>query len=273
MIVPSSSELYMMVEAAGFYYRYKSFGQHNSSQEVIAKDLGIVILGEYLGPSKSRGLRQVSGSLRSCGVQTLIEEMSFSLRYDFNASTNDIATNGTAAAPYFKVALRMPLTPKHFDRRSLDGIECSNIDAQPFCVPPPLVCKPFVVPSRAMGHQNTTIYFSYDYMKLLLDLMTSFVGPRQPSIPLKNETPRRNDESPFEDCFSVIAHVKRVKCVISDPVMGMHRPFLAVCLPSLLLTASQLQIQQGPETIIEKLTGGADTFSTNDLQASMEVRL
>ena len=233
VMIPSSSELFMMFEAEGFYYRYKSIGQNYSSQEIVTRDLGLVVLGEYMCPSISRGLRQVSGSLSSCGVQTLIEGMSFSLRYDFNASTSDIATNGTATAPYFKVALRMPLTPKHFDRRSIDGIECSNIDAQPFCVPPPLVCKPFVVPSHAMGHQNTSIYFSYDYMKLLLDLMTSFVGPRQ-------QRDLFNDETPSENCFSMTAHVERVKCVISDPVMGMHRPFLAVCLPSLLLTASQL---------------------------------
>ena len=265
-MIPSSSELYVMFEAEGFYYRYKSIGQNHSSQEIVARDLGIVVLGEYMRPSISRGLRQVSGSLSSCGIQTLIEGMSFSLRYDFNASTSDIATNGTANAPYFKVALRMPLAPKHFDRRSMDGIECSNIDAQPFCVPPPLVCKPLVVPAHAMGHQNTSIYFSYDYMKLLLDLMTSFVGPKQ-------QRDSSNDETPSENCFSMIAHVERVKCVISDPVMGMHRPFLAVCLPSLLLTASQLQIQQGPKTKIEKMTCGTDTFNAKDLQASMEVRL
>ncbi len=265
VIIPSSSELYVMFEAVGLYYRYKSFGQNYSSQEIVAKDLGIVVLGEYTSPSICRGLRQVSGSLSSCGVQTLIEDMSFSLRYDFNAKTN-------AAVPYFKVSLRLPLSPKHFDRPK-DGIECSSIDAQPFCVPPPLVCKPFVVPSRGVrvhSYQETTIYFSYEYMTLLLDLMTSFVGPRQQINSFNDET-TRNSELPPENCFSVIAHVERVKCVISDPVMGMHRPFLSVCLPSLLLTASQLQIQKGPETEIEKLTGDTDAYAT-DLQANVEVR-
>lgn len=272
VIIPSSSELYMMFEAAGLYYRYKSIGQNYSSQEIVARDLGIVALGEYMCPSISRGLRQVSGSLISCGIQTLIEEMSFSLKYDFNASTSDTADDGAATAPYFKVALRMPLTPTHFERRSTDGIECSIIDAKPFCVPPPLVCKPSVVPSRAMGHQETIIYFSYEYMKLLLEIMTSFVGPKQQSDIFDDNTPR-SDELPSGNCFSVIAHVERVKCVISDPVMGMHRPFLSVCLPSLLLTASELQIQQGPKTKIEKLTGGTDAFNAKDLLVSIEVRL
>jgi hypothetical protein len=258
VIIPSSSEVYVMFEAAGLYYRYKSFGQNYSSQEVVAKDLGIVVLGEYTSPSMCRGLRQVSGSLSSCGVQTLIEDMSFSLKYDFNAKTN-------AAMPYFKVALRLPLSPKHFDRPK-DGIECSSIDAQPFCVPPPLVCKPFVVPSR-VGDQETTIYFSYEYMSLLLDVMTTFVGPRQ-QISSSNAVSTRNDGLPPENCFSVIAHVERVKCIISDPVMGMHRPFLSICLPSLLLTASQLQIQKGPEIESEKSTGDTDA----SLHVCMEVR-
>jgi hypothetical protein len=123
-----------------------------------------------------------------------------------------------------------------------------------------------------MGHQDTTIYLSQEYMKLMVDLLTSFVGPSQQSDSLNDNT-LQSDDSPSENLFSVVAHIERVQCVLSDPVMGMHRPILSVCLPSLLLTASRLQIQQGPTTKIENLTGDTDAFnSASDLQLSVEVR-
>lgn len=271
VIIPPSSEssedLCVMIEAAGLYYRYKSFGFNFSSQDVVAKDLGIGVLREYMEPSISRGLRQVSGSLSSCGVKTLVDGLSFSLRYDYNESTN-----------FTRFALRVPLTLQHFDRRSMEGIESSNIEAQPFSVPPPVVCKPFVSPSRTMGRHETSIYFSHEYMKLALDLLTAFVGPSQQGDSVNNEAPEMagNSDLPLENnnLFSVTASLSAVKCVISDPVMGMHRPILAVCLPSLSVTASQLQeVQQGPISKFEKLTG-RNTFDfndTKDLQASMEV--
>ena len=257
VIVPSEDDLCLMVETAGFYYCYKSFGINYSSQDILAKDLGIVVLKEYMEPSISRGLRQVSGSLLSndCGAKTLVDGLSFSVRYDYNSTTN-----------YTKFALRVPLTHQHFDRRSMDGIESSNIEASPFIVPPPVVCKPFVTPLRTMGHNETSIYFHLDYLKLTLKLLTDFVGPSK-------EDDSDVDNS-SESIFSVTMDIEKVKLVISDPIMGMHRPILSICFPSLLLTASQLKdIQHTPKSKFEKLTGSKDiSFNAKDLQASMEVR-
>ena len=269
IIIPSPSDILedpcVMLEAAGLYYRYKSFGVNYSSQNVVVKDLGIAVLVEYMEPSISRGLHQVSGSLNSCGVKTLVDGLSFSLRYDYNESTN-----------YTSFALRVSLTSQHFDRHTMDGIESSIIEAQSVSVPPPLVCKPFQAPSRTMGHHETSIYFSHEYMKLALDFLTAFVGPSQQNDSINRQAPETSsdvDLSP-ENIFSVTAHVERVKCVISDPVMGMHCPLLSVCLPSLLLTASQLQeIQQGPKTKLDKLTGRDNFDNAKDLQATLEVRL
>merc|ERR1712194_137097 len=85
VVIPSPSELSedicVMIEAAGLYYRYRSFGADYTSQDIVAKDLGLVLLMEYMEPSRSRGLRQVSGSLNSCGVKTLVDELTFSLQY------------------------------------------------------------------------------------------------------------------------------------------------------------------------------------------------
>lgn len=275
VMIPSSSQvpddICVMLEAAGLYYRYKSFGSDYSSQEVVAKDLGIVVLREYMEPSISRGLRQVSGALSSCGVKTLVDGLSFSLRYNYNLSTK-----------YTRFALQVPLTSKHFDRHSMDGIECSNIEAQPFSVPPPSVCQPFVSPSRTMGHHETRIYFSsQEYVKTALDRITTFAGPTDPETAVAKDAPAMDDNgSETENLFSATAHVERVKLVISDPQMGMHRPILSVCLPSLLLSGSQLREAEpsirtkirGTLTKIDNLTGRGAFHEAADLQASMEVR-
>jgi hypothetical protein len=272
VVIPSSADICIMLEAEGLYYRYKSFGRKCASQEIVARELAIVALAEYMSPSTSRDLRQVSGSLGSSGAKTLIEDMSFSLRYEFNAS--DTTTNGTPKASFVKVALRMPLTPQHFDPRSMDGIECSSIDAQPFIVPPPVVCKPFIVPSRDMGHRETTIYLSHEYMKLMVDLMTSFVGQGQDIDSMTDDNMLQDDDLSPGNLFSVVAHIEQVKFVLSDPIMGMHHPILSVFFPSLLLTASQLeQIQQDSSTMTEISSDDAGKFSNaSDLQVSVEVR-
>lgn len=216
VVVPSLEDICVMVEATGFYYCYRSFGANYSSQEITAKDLGIVLLAEYMEPSRSRGLRQVSGCLNSCGVKTLVEGLSFSLHYGFNTSTN-----------YTRFALRVPLTSEHFDRHAMDDIELSNIEPQPFSVPPPLVCKPFEVPSRwTTKHDETKIYVSHKYMKLASDILTAFVGPSQQEDSINKETASA-DSSLEDNAFSVTAHVERVKCVISM--------WLYMCLLSLLL--------------------------------------
>ena len=272
VVIPSSSDLSqdpcVMLETDGLYYRYKSFGVNYSSQDIVAKDLGIIVLREYMEASRSRGLRQVSGSLANCGVKTLIDGLSFSLRYDYNESNN-----------FTRFALRMPLTSHHFDRHSMDGIESSDIDAQPFSVPPPVVCKPFVAPSRTMGKHETSIYFSHQYMKLAAGVLSNFVGgsspetdPIQDDQTITEDTNNECDNSSPQAYFSVTAHVERVRFFGCDPVMGMHRPILSICLPSLSLTASQLQeIEPSPSSKIDALTGRLTEDYSKDMQALMEV--
>ncbi len=254
LIIPSSSEACLMLEAGGFFYRYISVDDNYSSQDIVANDLGIILMSEFIGPSKCRGLRHISGSLSSCGIKTLVDEMSFSMRYDFNAHSN-----------YTRFSLRVPLSPQHFDRRSMDGIECLNAVVDSFSVPSPSVCKPFVVPTRDMGLHEGSIFFSYEYMRLALDLLTAFPGPFQLDELCTSDKVSQiyeMDGLTSEKQFSISAHVQSVKCVICDPVMGMHRPFLSVCLPSMYLNTSQLQdIKRFPRE--EQM----------DFQLSIEVRL
>ena len=259
--IPSEDDLHVMLEAGGLYYRYKSLGLNYSSQEIVARDLAIVVLKEYMDPSISRGIRQVSGSLLSgCGAKTLVDGLSFSIRYDYNSSTD-----------YTKFALRVPLTSNQYKRDGMHGIESSYIEAKPFYVPPPVVCKPFITPSRTMGHHETSIHFSYEYMKLALKLLTDFVGPKEEDEPESPNTPNAKDTK--ESLFSVTMHIERVKLIISDPIMGMHRPILSICFPSVELTASRLdEVQLNPKSKFEKLSGNRDiSCNPKDLQASMKV--
>ena len=107
-------------------------------------------------------------------------------------------------------------------------------------------------------------------MKLALDLLTSFVGPSHQNESDGKQAPE--EAVVAEKIFSVTAHVETLKFVISDPVMGMHRPFLSICVPSLQLTASQFkQVKQAPLTKLDKLTGRGTIDNAKDLQASMEV--
>lgn len=266
ILVPSTSGehsgLCVMLETMGLHYRYKSFGLDYSSQDIVARDLEIVVLSEYMEPSISRGLRQVSGSLSSCGVKTLIEGMSFSIKYDFNTSTN-----------YIRLAVRVPLSSHHFHGGSMNGIESPDIEVKLFSVPPPLVCKPFVSPSRNPGYHETTIYFSHDYMMLVASLLTAFVGPSEEE-PTDDNTKADTEDTAPGYLFSITAHVERVKLIISDPIIGMHRPILSICLPSLLLTASQLEdSQHHPNRELDKLPSrGIPRRHDNakDLQGSAE---
>ena len=273
VVIPSNvaiDDTCIMIEAmSGVYYRFKSFGINYSSQDVVAKDLGIIALREYMEPAVSRGLRQVSGSLANCGVKTLIDGLSFSVKYDFNASTS-----------YTRLAVQIPLSSYHFDGHSMQGIEPSEIDVKPFLVPPPLVCKPFVAPSRHLGHHETTIYFSHEYMQLASDLLMNFVGPGLEDDATKESIPGEdtNSNSLPEQMFSVAACVERVKLVISDPIMGMHRPIMSICLPKLQLSASQLQdMHLDPKEKVAKLDGrgisSKQRHNGKDLQASLEVTI
>eukprot|EP00804_Cyclotella_cryptica_P020229 CCRYP_010930-RC/>CCRYP_010930-RC protein AED:0.04 eAED:0.04 QI:95/1/1/1/0.91/0.91/24/65/5640 len=226
-IIPSPSGVHggvcIMLEASGLHYRYKSFGPNYSSQTIVTNDLAIVAMGEYRDPSTSRGLRQVSGCLRTSGAQTLIDGLSFSIQYAYNENAN-----------FTKFALRIPLSRDHFDSTTMIGIEPSEINVEPYQCQAPLVCKPVVSPSRIMK-KKFVAHFSYEYMKLAFDVINAFVGPIQAEDDPVSDLPER------KNLFSIAVHVEGGELIISDPVMGMHRPILSISVPSLLFTASQLQ--------------------------------
>ena len=270
VVIPSSSNAdatCLMLEGAGLQYRYKSFGLHFSSQDIVAKDLGIVVLSKYVQPDLSRGIRQVSGSLLSCGSKTLVDGLSASVKYDYDDSTK-----------FTRFSVLAPLSPQHFNRNSMDGIEPSEIDVKPFLVPPPLVCNPLVTPSRNLGNHETKVYFSYEYMKLAADLLVAFTGPNpnQGDEESHGQMQETNDNSSLENIFSITADLGSIKFIVSDPIMGMHRPFFSVSISSILLTVSKLkEIEQARKKYDRFLGRGStiispSTLGAKDLQASME---
>lgn len=273
VIIPTSSEVdatCLMLESAGLHYRYKSLGLHFSSQDIIAKDLGIVVLSTHLEADLSRGVRQVSGSLLSSGAKTLVDKLSFSVKYEYDDGPR-----------FTRFAVRVPLSSKYFNRHAMDGIEPFDIDVKPFVVPPPLICNPLVLPSRDLGENETIVYFSYEYMKLAAELLIAFVGPNPTRSDELSEsaTVETNDTSSSGNIFSVAAHLESIKIVVSDPIMGMHRPFFSLSVSSILLTVSRLKEIESSQKKHDKFLGRlGSTVSSNsledkDLQACMDATM
>eukprot|EP00986_Skeletonema_menzelii_P013164 scaffold7491_cov142-Skeletonema_menzelii.AAC.15 len=272
VIIPTSSnvdEICLMLESAGLHYRYKSFGLHFSSQDILAKDLGIVVLSTYIEADLSRGTRQVSGSLSSSGAKTLVDRLSFSVKYEYDGRSK-----------FTRFAVRVPLSSQYFNRNAMEGIEPFDLDAKPVVVPPPLICNPLVLPSRNLGENETTMYFSYEYMKLAVELLIAFVGPNLSNDDETTEIEKEEtiNTSPSGDLFSVTAHLESIKFVVSDPIMGMHRPFFSLSISSILLTASRLKEMERDKKKHDKFLGRDDAVSSSssndeDLQACMDATI
>lgn len=213
LVIPSRTgerdKMCIMLETDGLYYRYRSFGSDYSSQEVLANGLAIVVLNNFVHQC-SRGLRQVSGSVATYGYpRTLVDDLSFSVIYDYNSKTK-----------YTRLTLSVPPLPVQPGMDVGTGIEHGDTDAKPFCIPSPTVCKPFLSPSRnACSNEDTHVYISYEYMKLAADYLLAFISPPKPT----DEAETAGNQSQTDNIFSVVVHVERLKFIISDPVLGMHR--------------------------------------------------
>jgi hypothetical protein len=116
--------------------------------------------------------------------------------------------------------------------------------------------------------EKFTAYFSIEYMKLASELLTAFVGPK-----LETQEPNLPER---QNMYSITAHICGAEFQLSDPVMGMHRPILSISLPSLLLTASQLQDTEPKATKrkscnLDQLTTASTPLTCDhDLQIAIE---
>ena len=257
----------------GLYYRYKSIGEGFSAQEICSPGMNMVMTKDYMQPLETRGIRGVSGA--DVGVKTLAENLSFGVEYSYDTQSN-----------HMNVSVQMPLdlTEAKGLSSSRMGIESSDLQVQPLILPRPTVCKPITTPSRHLGENICDIFFSYDYLDLATKQLLGFVqspidesdeqapstvGSSTKVADTDSEGPdvAREDE---EYTFSVCSRVKGLRAFLSDPILGMHHPIAAICLPSLVGTVSRLPASEEEFPNTSLLSRSVDA---NDLQAGLDLHL
>lgn len=265
LIIPSNpSNVHdpcLSLENRGLYYRYKSIGSSFSSQEIVATGMAITMTKEYKTPLEARGIRGVTGA--DIGVRTLIENLSFGVLYEFDQRTN-----------HMNVSARIPLRESDIsDTGALIGIESSDLQVEPLIFPTPTVLKPILNPSRHLGPSICNTYFSYDYLELAFSQLVSFVSNDvDRSGTDKSHLSRKNNGESTEYTFSLCARLSGVRVFLSDPILGMHHPLAAVCIPSLVLSASRLS----GRAFSDRSDGNPiseEILATKDLQAGIDLHL
>lgn len=244
LVIPSSAtnmkDPCLCIESRkGLFYRYKSVGFDFCSQEVCTSGMTMVMTKDYKQPREARGLRGVSGA--DVGVKTLIENLSFGILYDCDSK-------------HTNVSISMPLGPDDTqDTSVVSGIEAADLQVQPLTLAPPTVCKPVSTPTRYLGTDICDLYFSYDYLDLAMKQLVGFVQ----SPILENNSSSESQEgqqnkepegaqadSPTDEkqeyTFSVCCRVSSFRAFLCDPLLGMHHPIAAICIPSLVGSVSQL---------------------------------
>ena len=255
----------------GLYYRYKSIGEDFSTQEICSPGMSMVMTKDYMQPLEARGIRGVSGA--DVGVKTLVENFSFGVEYSYDTKSN-----------HMNVSVQMPLDLAETKSASVSrlGIESSDLQVQPLILPQPTVCKPITTPNRHLGGSICDVYFSYDYLDLatkqLLGFIQSPIDDSGMQEPVANssmagddgaKTPSDNVAKEDEDyTFSVCSRVNGFRAFLSDPILGMHHPIAAICVPSLVGTASRLPASEDNAPNASLL---ARTVNANDLQAGLDL--
>ena len=127
------------------------------------------------------------------------------------------------------------------------------------------------------------MYFSYDYLDLAAKQLLGFIqSPVDESNPSESaastskvdngsagEIPSDNVAKEGEEyTFSVCSRVTGFRAFLSDPILGMHHPIAAICLPSLVGTISRLHVSEDNSPNASMLARSVDA---NDLQAGLEL--
>ena len=123
--------------SAGIFYRYKTVGFHLWEQEVVCRDIAIVLLKRFLSPHVSRGIRGMSGTDQN--ASTLLENLSLFFGYSYNYKTD-----------HSDVVVTLPLEIDEFSH-SLEGIEAPNIEIKPLLFPEPKAVSVSESPGRHFG--------------------------------------------------------------------------------------------------------------------------
>ena len=277
LVIPSNGKSMrdpcLCVESdTGLYYRYKSIGEDFSTQEICSPGMSMVMTKDFMQPLETRGIRGVSGA--DIGVKTLAENLSFGVEYSYDTKSN-----------HMNVSVQMPLALGETKSTSAStlGIESSDLQVQPLILPRPTVCKPIITPTRHLGGTICDVYFSYDYLDLAAKQLLGFIQSPVDESNASESTARTSKadnggdaESPSDNVakddeeytFSVCSRVTGFRAFLSDPILGMHHPIAAICLPSLVGTISRLPVSEDNSPNASMLARSVDA---NDLQAGLEL--
>ena len=254
------------------YYRYKSIGEDFSTQEICSPGMNMVMTKDYMQPLDARGIRGVSGA--DVGVKTLVENLSFGVEYSYDTKSNHM--NVSVQVPLVLAETKAGSTPTL-------GIESFDLQVQPLILPQPTVCKPIITPTRHLGRNICDVYFSYDYLDLAAKQLLGFIRSPVDESYSSDSTARTSKvdhggdaQSPSDNVakddeeytFSVCSRVNGFRAFLSDPILGMHHPIAAICVPSLVGTISRLPVSEDNAQNASLLARNVDA---NDLQAGLDL--
>lgn len=214
----------------GLWYRYKSIGDL-SSQEVSTTDLNLDFSNEFQSPVTCR---RNNGRDTMAGARSLVEGLSFGLRYDCNNVCN-----------HKDVALLIPFAGEDIPDLSVAGPE---LEVEPLILSNPVVCRPSKSLSRRLGNKVCEITCIIEVLPMTSDTMMNFFkGPAELN---QDFVVPEEDKGPAT--FSFTGEIHDIRLFAIDPVLGVQLPVGVASIASMHLTATKfsglpLQLDLGPE--------------------------
>ena len=207
----------------GLWYQIKNIN-YLSAQQVVSTNLNLHFANEYQPPDvlrfRNQSLESVSGD------RTLVEGLSFGLRYDCNNSCN-----------HKDVCVRIPFAGDKLPSLSVAG---SELEVPPVKLSDPIVCKPFKLPSRSLGPTVCDITCIIEVIPITsATMMNFFKGPTE-----RNEEFVPEEEDQGSPSFSVAADITDLRVFAIDPVLGVQLPVAVVSLSSVSLTATKFAVER-----------------------------
>lgn len=201
----------------GLWYRYKSV-KELSSQEVSTTELNLHFSNEFRPPES---FRKTESRQSNDGSRSLIQGLSFGLRYDCNNICN-----------HKDVAVVVPFVGANLPDLSVAGKE---LDVKPIILPSPIICKPVKSISRRLGPSICEITGIVEVLPTTISTLVNFFkGP-----PELNEDFLQLEEDNGPVTFSVSANISDLRLFAIDPVLGVQLPVAVVSIASLNLCATK----------------------------------
>lgn len=222
--------------STGFFYHYRSI-EACSLQEMGSTDLSLRFSEVFHLPSVCRN------EVVERETRTLIEGLSFFLRFNSNAETR-----------HTSYGFRMPMfDPQAHDDNVICSVVAPEYDIKPITLHPPKICIPFVDPTRHMGPVISEMTLFLESLPVALSLLHNLVaGPTDTPPPAEIPANLSNDGRDSEivpstvnleaegSSVDVVAHIDSFRIFAIDPILEKHLPVASLCLSPLEVNVSQL---------------------------------